>query len=656
MSATYAIHHDVTRWGDTDLYLFDEGSHAELWHHFGAHVSEREGVRGVHFSVWAPHAQAVDVIGTFNGWQHGAHALRRVSESGVWEGFIEGVEPGALYKYRIASASGWCEDKADPFGFMHQAAPQTASMVRPLHFIWTDDVWMDARAERQRHDQPMSVYEIHLGSWKRVIEEDDRPLTYRELAHELAEYVQDAGFTHVELLPITEHPFYGSWGYQTTGFFAPTGRYGTPQDLKYFVDVMHRCGIGVLLDWTPAHFPRDEFALARFDGEALYEHPDPRRGYHPDWDSLIFNYDDPRVRSFLLSSAMFWLEEYHIDGLRVDAVASMLYLDYSRGPGEWLPNAHGGRENLGAIALLQQINTLAPERNPGVLMIAEESTAWPGVTRPAYLGGLGFALKWDMGWMHDTLRYFEQDPIHRRFHHELLTFRPMYAFSERYVLALSHDEVVHLKRSLWGKMPGDDWQKSANLRLLLGSMYGQPGKKLMFMGGEFGQRGEWAHERSLDWHLLEHDPLHEGIWRWLGDLNATMREEPALHELDHSPDGFQWVDHRDQEQSVIAFLRWSAERREAVLVVLNHTPVPRHDYRLGVPFPGAWREILNSDAGVYGGGGIGNFGAVHTAPTPTHGFDHSLALSLPPLGALFLKSPVSAAHHTHDVAGWYEEE
>jgi 1,4-alpha-glucan branching enzyme len=597
---------------------------------------------GTAFAVWAPNAERVAVMGDFNDWSKEAAPLSLSADSGVWEGFLPGVEAGAAYKYYVVSRhEGYAADKTDPFAFRAEVAPRTASIVWDLAYEWGDAGWMEGRAAHNALTAPLSVYEVHLGSWRRV-PEADRRLSYREAAPLLADYVRQMGFTHVELLPIMEHPFYGSWGYQTTGYFAPTSRYGTPQDLMHLIDVLHQNGIGVILDWVPSHFPSDEHGLGYFDGTHLFEHEDPRRGFHPDWQSFIFNYGRNEVRSFLLSNAFYWLDRYHADGLRVDAVASMLYLDYSRGPGEWIPNQHGGRENLDAIAFLRRLNEEVYAAFPDVQMVAEESTAWPMVSRPIYVGGLGFGLKWDMGWMHDTLSYMAADPVHRRWAHRNLTFRPLYAFSENFLLPLSHDEVVHGKGSLLGKMPGDEWQKFANLRLLLAYQTAQPGKKLLFMGGEFGQWREWSHDRSLDWHLLELAP-HRGVQQWMKDLNRIYREERAMHERDTDPAGFEWIDANDAEHSVASFLRRGNDPSDLVLAVFNFTPVPRHNYRVGVPAGGFWKEVLNGDAREFGGSGQGNLGGVEAAPIRSHGRSHSLNLTLPPLAALFLR-PDRPAH------------
>src|SRR6267154_747049 len=577
---------------DQDLYLFNEGSNYRIHEKMGAHLITRSGQSGGCFSVWAPNAHQVSVVGSFNDWAPQADRLEPRGSSGIWEGFVPGVTKGALYKFHIeARRQSYRVDKADPVGFLHEKPPRTASVVWDLEYQWGDREWMEKRAARNSLRAPHSIYEVHLGSWMRVPEEHNRPLTYRETASRLAEYVSRTGFTHVEFLPVMEHPFYGSWGYQTTGYFAPTSRYGKPQDFMYLVDYLHQHGIGVILDWVPSHFPSDAHGLAYFDGTHLYEHSDSRQGFHPDWKTHIFNYGRPEVRSFLMSSAMFWLDKYHIDDLRVDAVASMLYLDYSRKAGEWIPNKFGGRENLEAISFLRQMNMDIYRNFPDVQTIAEESTSWPMVSRPAHLGGLGFGLKWDMGWMHDTLAYFERDPIYRKFHHNLLTFRMIYAYHENFVLPLSHDEVVHLKGSLIHKMPGDEWQRFANLRLLYGYMYAQSGKKMLFMGDEFGQVHEWAHDGSLDWHLLTL-PLHEGLRHWVENINHLYRNEAALHELECDPAGFEWIDCNDAPASVVSLLRKSPRPQDAVAIVCNFTPVPRMDYRVGVPHGGFWREVL----------------------------------------------------------------
>ena len=619
-----------------DLYLFNEGSHLRLYDKLGAHLVVEDGAAGTRFAVWAPNAERVSVMGDFNGWEREGHPLRVLGDSGIWEGFLPGVGKGALYKFHIVSRhEGYRVDKADPFGCMHERPPRTGSVVWDLDYAWEDATWMRERAAHNALNAPLATYEVHLGSWLRDPTEPARLLSYREVAPRLAEHVRTLGFTHVELLPIMEHPFYGSWGYQTTGYFAPTSRYGTPQDLMYLIDHLHQQGVGVILDWVPSHFPSDEHSLAYFDGTHLFEHADTRQGFHPDWKSLIFNYGRHEVRSFLLSSGMFWLDRYHADGLRVDAVASMLYLDYSRNEGEWIPNIYGGRENLEAIEFLRRLNTEVYGHFPDTLTIAEESTSYPMVSRPTYVGGLGFGLKWDMGWMHDTLDYMSRDPIYRKFHHDRLTFRSLYAFSENFVLPLSHDEVVHGKGSLLEKMPGDIWQKFANLRLLLSYMYGQAGKKLLFQGMEIGQWREWTHEDSVDWHLL-HEERHAGLQRLVTELNRLYREEPALHEGDLEESGFEWIAANDSEQSVICFLRRGGEGR-VVLVALNFTPTPRHAYRVGVPNGGFWHEIFNSDAVEYGGSGHGNMGGVQAVPFAFHGRPHSVNLTLPPLGAVFLR-------------------
>ncbi|MFH1726433.1 MAG: 1,4-alpha-glucan branching protein GlgB [Elusimicrobiota bacterium] len=623
---------------DTDLHLFNEGSHVRLYEKLGAHpgVGPRRK-KGTHFAVWAPDAERVSVAGDFNGWDKGAHPLRSTGTSGIWAGFVPKVGPGALYKFHVVSRyGGYRADKADPFAFRAEAPPKTASVVWELDYDWGDAAWMRDRAGRNSYGAPISTYEVHLGSWRRRRDEGGRRLTYRELAAELPDYVADNGFTHVELMPVMEHPFYGSWGYQTTAYFAPTSRYGTPQDFMALVDAFHRRGVGVILDWVPSHFPNDEHGLGYFDGTHLYEHADPRKGFHPDWDSLIFNYGRNEVRSFLLSSALFWFDKYHIDGLRVDAVASMLYLDYSRAEGEWVPNEYGGRENLPAISLLRRLNEEVYRHYPDTQTIAEESTDWPMVSRPTYVGGLGFGMKWDMGWMHDTLEFLKKDPVFRQHHHNEITFRMVYAFHENFMLSLSHDEVVHGKGSLLRRMSGDDWQKFANLRILYAYMYAQPGKKLLFMGCEFGQWDEWNHEDSLDWHQREHPP-HQGIARLVADLNHLYAKEPALHELDSDPAGFEWIDANDSQQSVISFLRFGRSRQEAVLLAVNFTPVPREAYRIGVPWGGPWRELINTDSDVYWGSGKGNLGRVQAEKSPFHGRPWSVRLTLPPLAAVFLK-------------------
>ncbi len=623
--------------GEQDLFLFNEGSHVRVYEKLGAHPIRVGDVEGVNFAVWAPDAEQVSVIGEFNSWDKTSHALYPQGQSGIWARFFPGVQPGTIYKYHIVSRhNGYRVDKADPFAFHAETPPKTGSIVWDLDYQWDDHEWMVTRGQRQMLNSPMAIYEVHLGSWRRLPEEQNRPLTYRELARILPEYVQKLGFTHVEFLPVMEHPFYGSWGYEVTGYFAPTSRYGTPQDFMYLIDCLHLHGIGVILDWVPAHFPKDEHGLGYFDGTHLYEHSDPRKGIHQDWDSFIFNYGRSEVRSFLMSNALFWLDKYHVDGLRIDAVASMLYLDYSRQEGEWIPNEYGGRENLEAISLLRRFNEEVYKHYPEVQTIAEESTAWPMVSRPLYVGGLGFGFKWDMGWMHDTLEYFARDPIHRRHHQNELTFRQLYASTENFVLPLSHDEVVHGKGSLLRKMAGDDWQKAANLRLLLGYMYAQPGKKLLFMGGELGTWNEWYHEASLDWNLLEYE-RHRGIQRWVEDLNRFYRAEPTMYEYDCDGRGFEWIDCNDDENSVLSFLRKGRLTSDLMLVVCNFTPVVRHNYRVGVPRAGFWQEALNSDAELYGGSQQGNMGGMETSPVAQHGHFHSLNLTLPPLAIVCFK-------------------
>ena len=622
---------------DQDIYLFNEGTHYRLYQKLGAHLTMVGRTPGTHFAVWAPNARYVSVIGDFNNWTPAAHPMKPRDSSGIWELFIPHVEPGAIYKFHIVSNyDGFTVKKADPFGFRHEQPPRTASVVHELGYQWNDAGWMRYRGENHRLDRPVSVYEVHLGSWRAVPEQGNRPLTYRELAPLLAEYVSQMGFTHVEFLPVMEHPFGGSWGYQTTGYFAPTSRFGTPQDFMYLVDVLHQHGVGVILDWVPSHFPTDEHGLQFFDGTHLFEHSDPRLGFHPDWKSSIFNYGRNEVRSFLISSACFWFDMYHIDGLRVDAVASMLYRDYSRQEGEWIANEFGGRENLEAINFLRQLNAEIYRSFPDVQTIAEESTAWPMVSRPAYVGGLGFGYKWDMGWMHDTLVYFSRDPVHRKFHHNELTFRAIYQFAENYVLPLSHDEVVHGKGSLLARMSGDDWQKFANLRLLLSYQWSASGKKLLFMGSEIAQGREWNYETSVDWRLLEID-YHRHIQHLVRELNHLYRAEPALHELDCDPGGFTWLEPNDSDHSVYSYLRRGRDQQSVIAVVLNATPSPRLGYRIGVPLAGFWREIFNSDAHEFGGTGHGNFGGVPAEPTPYHGHPYSLVLTLPPLGAIMLR-------------------
>jgi 1,4-alpha-glucan branching enzyme len=618
--------------GGHDQYLFREGTHSRLYEKLGAHFDGE----ATHFAVWAPNAESISVVGDFNGWDPRAHPMHG-SDVGVWSARVPGARPGAVYKFHIVSrSSGYRVDKADPYAFRAEQPPKTGSVVWDLAYEWHDAEWMAQRAKRNALSAPLSTYEVHLGSWRRSPEDPEKVLGYRDLAHQLADYAVQMGFTHVELLPVMEHPFYGSWGYQTTGYFAPSSRYGTPQDFMYFVDVLHQAGIGVILDWVPSHFPWDQHGLGFFDGSHLYEHADPRQGHHPDWASAIFNYGRNEVRGFLASSARFWLDRYHADGLRVDAVASMLYLDYGRQQGEWIPNRFGGRENLEAIEFLRFLNETVYRDFPDVQTIAEESTAWPQVSRPTYLGGLGFGMKWNMGWMHDTLGYFKNDPVHRKYHHDELTFSLWYAFHENFVLPLSHDEVVHGKGSLIGRMPGDAWQQFANLRALFGMMWAHPGKKLLFMGCEFGQRREWAHESSLEWHVLGMDQRHEGVQRWVADLNRLYQKEKALHAKDFSGQGFRWIQRGDWEQSVLSFLRL-ADDAPPIAVVCNFTPVARHNYRLGVPQGGRWRELLNSDAPLYGGSGMGNFGGAEATPMPYEEFGHSLSITVPPLAVLFFK-------------------
>jgi 1,4-alpha-glucan branching enzyme len=621
--------------GDLDLHLLGEGRHEELWDRLGAHVRELEGVLGTSFAVWAPAARAVSVVGDFNHWDAHLHPMRSLGASGIWELFVPGVGDGAVYKYEILTQDGEIRLKADPVAFATEVPPKTASVVHHSRHAWQDEDWLAARGESRPLAGPMSIYEVHLGSWRLNPLEGNRSLNYLELADELAAYVLDMGFTHIELLPVMAHPFTGSWGYQVTGYFAPSPRFGSPDDFRTFVDRLHGHGIGVILDWVPAHFPRDDFALARFDGTALYEHADPRRGSHPDWGTLVFNYGRHEVRNFLVANALYWLREFHADGIRVDAVASMLYLDYSREEGQWVPNQFGGNEDLDAVGFLKELNEVVHGREPGVISAAEESTAWPGVSRPVYLGGLGFGFKWNMGWMHDTLAYFQQDPVYRRWHHHELTFSLVYAFTENFILPLSHDEVVHGKGSLIEKMPGDWWQKRANLRALYAYMWAHPGKKLLFMGQEFAQAAEWSHERSLDWHLLENND-HAGIQRLVRDLNRAYKEEPALWELDFEPTGFYWIEANDAETNVVAFARRDTDNERVVVVVANLSPTPRHGYRLGLPRPGRWREALNTDSSYYGGTDTGNYGGVISEPLGWHGQPFSAELSLPPLGVLWL--------------------
>jgi 1,4-alpha-glucan branching enzyme len=645
--------------GPTDLHLFNEGNALRAYEKFGAHSATVDGVAGTHFAVWAPSAKTVSVVGTFNDWTPGVHTMTRVGPSGVWEAFIPTVKDGACYKYHIESAAtAWSGEKADPFAFASEIAPKTASVVWGLDYQWNDAEYLKARKAKQSHSAPVSIYEVHLGSWMRKPEDDHRSLSYREIAPRLAEHCRQLGFTHVELMPLTEHPYYPSWGYQTTGYFSATSRYGTPQDLMYLIDYLHQNDIGVILDWVPSHFATDGHGLCYFDGTHLYEHADRRQGFHPDWGSYVFNYSRHEVRSFLLSSAIFWLDKFHIDGLRVDAVASMLYLDYSRKGGEWIPNQYGGRENLDAVAFLRRFNEAVYQEFPDTQTYAEESTSWAMVSRPTYIGGLGFGYKWDMGWMHDTLRYCLQDPINRKYHHNDLTFRMLYAYSENFALPLSHDEVVHGKGPLWDKMAGGEATKYAGLKLLFAYQWGMTGKKLLFMGGEIAQRREWKHDHSLDWHLLD-DARHAGVMRCVADLNRLYRDEPAMHELDNQPGGFEWIDCSDYNASIVSFIR-KGKRVEVttahsskvddtepsepqyidsdvILCVCNFTPVTRDNYRIGVPCPGYWREVLNTDAACYGGGNAGNGGGEHAEYHPYHNQPYSLNLTLPPMAAVFFK-------------------
>ncbi len=624
---------------DFDIHLLGEGSHLEQYRKLGSHPARMGDTAGVSFAVWAPNAERVSVVGDFNGWDGRTHPMRNRGECGIWEIFIPGIGEGEIYKYELrARESGDILVKSDPHAFRSEVPPRTGSIVCDIDgYAWGDGEWMEARRARNLLESPMAVYEVHLGSWRRNASEGNRYLTYRELAETLVPYVKEMGYTHLELLPVAEHPFDGSWGYQPLGYFAPTARFGHPADFMAFVDRCHREGIGVILDWVPAHFPRDGHGLAWFDGSHLYEHADPRKGEHRDWGTLIFNYGRREVANFLLSNALFWLEKYHVDGLRVDAVASMLYLDYSRDPGEWIPNEFGGNENLEAIAFLKRTNEIVHARCPGAVTIAEESTAWPAVSRPVYLGGLGFTLKWNMGWMHDMLEFFQKEPVHRKFHFGQLTFALLYAFHENFVLPFSHDEVVHMKGSMLGKMPGDLWQRFANLRLLYAYMYAHPGKKLLFMGNEFGQWNEWNHDGPLQWDLLQWD-THRGVQAFARDLNRCYASLPPLHEVDFRPEGFEWIDFHDVDNSIVAFLRRAKSPNDAVVCVFNFTPVVRESYRVGVPAPGFYREELNSDAALYGGGNIGNAGGVASEPIPWMGRDHSVLLTLPPLGALFLRT------------------
>jgi 1,4-alpha-glucan branching enzyme len=620
-----------------DLHLFNEGTHYRAWEKFGSHRLTIDGVDGVHFAVWAPNAQRVSVIGDFNRWDGRVHPMRKLPPSGVWEIFVPDPGERACYKFEIRSTAGHLLHKADPFGRHFEVPPNTATVVVDEQYEWRDDDWMRDRPSYDAwRERPMSIYEVHAGSWRRVPEDGNRVPTYRELAATLVPYVREMGYTHIELMPVMEHPFSGSWGYQVIGFFAPTSRHGSPDDFRYFVDECHRHGLGVILDWVPGHFPKDRHGLAEFDGTALYEHADPRKGEHQDWGTLIFNYGRNEVRTFLLSNALFWLEEFHVDGLRVDAVASMLYLDYSREGGQWIPNQFGGRENLEAVDFLKQLNTLTHGRVQGTITIAEESTAWPAVSKPVYVGGLGFSYKWNMGWMHDILEYIKEDPVHRRWHHNRITFSMLYAFTENFVLPFSHDEVVHGKRSMLDKMPGDLWQKHATLRALFGYMFAHPGKKLMFMGCELGQWREWNYDTSLDWHLLQY-PEHDGLRRWVQDLNHTYQHESSLHEVDFEPAGFSWIDCCDNENSVMSMVRRARNPEDFTVMVTNFTPVPRLDYRIGVPAGGFYRELLNSDSARYSGSNVGNAGGVRADARPMHGFDYSMSLTVPPLGFVLFK-------------------
>ena len=621
--------------GELDLLLAVEGRHEQLYEKLGAHVREIDGVVGTAFAVWAPNARSVSVVGDFNSWDGRLHPMRSLGASGIWELFLPGVESGAQYKFEIRTQGGRLRLKADPLAFHADVPPGNASRVFRSEHEWKDAAWLERRSAQEPLRAPMSIYEVHLGSWRRNPLDDNRPLTYHELADELAEYVTDLGFTHVELLPVMEHPFSGSWGYQVSGYYAPTSRFGTPDDFRVFVERMHEHGIGVILDWVPAHFPRDDWALALFDGTHLYEHADPRRGAHPDWGTLVFNLGRSEVRNFLLANALYWLREHHADGIRIDAVASMLYLDYSRKAGEWIPNRFGGREDLDSVSFFKELNEALFSRVPGVVSAAEESTEWPGVSRPTYLGGLGFGFKWNMGWMHDTLVYFQKDPVYRSFNHHTLTFSLLYAFSENFILPLSHDEVVHGKRSLLDKMPGDRWQKFANLRALYAYMWAHPGKKLLFMGGELGEWEEWNAEGSLHWNLLEYAE-HAGVQALVRDLNRVYRETPALYELDFDSSGFRWLEANDAATNVLAFARFDDSGERPVVCVLNLSPVPRYEYRVGMPVCCRWRELLNTDSGFYGGSGVGNEGAVEAEPLGWHDQPFSALLTLPPLGAVWL--------------------
>ena len=624
---------------DHDLHLFAEGKLFKAYDTLGSHVRTVNGVAGVHFVLWAPNAARVSVVGEFNHWDGRCHQMTSRGGTGLWELFIPDLPHGTLYKYEIRARNQQAPFlKADPYAFAAEIRPRTASIIHDLAtYQWKDHDWMETRSRSNPLTAPMSIYEVHLGSWMRVPEEGGRWLTYRELADKLIHYVKRMGYTYIELMPVTEHPFDGSWGYQATGYFAATSRFGPPEDFMAFVDAAHRAGIGVIMDWAPAHFPDDPHGLAWFDGTHLYDHEDSRLGYHPDWKSRIFNYGRVEVRNFLLNSALFWLDKYHIDGLRVDAVASMLYRDYGRKSGEWIPNQFGGNENLEAVAFLKELNVLVHQEHPGAVTIAEESTAWPGVSKPTYAGGLGFTFKWNMGWMHDILDYFEKDPVHRKYHQSQITFGLLYAFHENFVLVLSHDEVVHGKKAMLDKMPGDQWQRFANLRALYGYMYSHPGKKMLFMGGEFGQSWEWNHDDSLQWHLCQHEP-HVGLQQYVHDLNWLYRSEPALYEVDYDWTGFQWIDIHDTENSIISFLRKATDPNNQIVCVCNFTPIPRHGYRIGVPFLSRYREVLNSDSQIYGGSNMGNGGSVMAEPVSVHGFPNSIALTVPPLSVLYFKA------------------
>lgn len=622
---------------DFDIHLFKTGKHFKLYEKLGAHITSFGSKKGVYFAVWAPNARSVSVIGNFNDWNDSKTKMNpRWDQSGIWEIFVPGLQKGEVYKYAIHSNTGEYLEKADPFAAYAEIAPKTASIVWQSDYKWKDKKWLQKRKETYDFPKPYSVYEIHIGSWRRKFEDGNRSLSYVELADELVKYVKEMNFTHVEFLPVMEHPFFGSWGYQVTGYFAPTSRFGNPEEFKALVDALHQNDIGIILDWVPSHYPGDDHGIYKFDGTFLYEHSDPRKGFHPDWKSYIFNYGRNEVRSFLISNALFWIEQYHIDGLRVDAVASMLYLDYSRKAGEWIPNQHGGNENIEAINFLKEFNETVYANFPDVITIAEESTAWPGVSKPTYLGGLGFGQKWMMGWMHDTLHYFQKEAVHRKYHQNEITFSVMYAFTENFMLPLSHDEVVHGKGSLLGRMPGDEWQRFANLRLLFGYMFTHPGTKLVFMGGEIGQSGEWNHDKSLDWHLLEHGP-HAGIKTFMQELNVHYKSEPALYHYSFDQRGFEWIDYSDSENSVMAYQRKSDKKEDLLIVVCNFTPEARQHYRIGVPFRGKWREVFNTDNLKYGGSGVLNMGDLPTSPIKYHHQDYSVSLTLPPLGMIVLK-------------------